>query len=332
MKKLQILLLAVSFLLLLNTDESAVSAQEFTSNLIVAHKALNSLGFYTADGKHLTTVDVGPNPHEMVLSPDRKLVYITNNGVMRWTDTADGGNTVSIVDLEERKKVGEISTGKFRRPHGIDLDPITGLLAVTCEKPDRLLLIDPVERRVLRDYSTGGLTSHNVTLDSGAVWAYVSNITSNNIGAVNLYTGEVIEIPTGEGPQDCAISKDGRELYVACSNCVSIINIETKTGVGKIGNGAVRIDITPDGRQLVCAVRPAAMEFINPVTRRIIGRIELPGDPYSISLSQDGKFAFTGAETDNEFYVISIPLRRIVRNLKTIEGARPDPVLDIPAP
>jgi len=268
----------------------------------------------------------------VVFSPDRKLVYVTNNGVMRWMDDADGGNTVSIVDVKARKKVGEISTGEFRRPHGIDLDPVTGLLAVTCEKPDRLLLIDPVARKVLRDYPTGGKVSHNVTLDNGAVWAYVSNITSNNIGAVNLYTGEVIEIPTGEGPQDCTISKDGRELYVACSNYVSIIDIETKTEVGKIGNGAVRIDITPSGRQLVCGVQPAAMEFINPVTRRVIGRVELPGDPYSISISQDGTFAFTGAETDNEFYVISIPLRRIVRNIKTIEGARPDPVLDIPAP
>ena len=213
-----------------------------------------------------------------------------------------------------------------------DLDPVTGLLAVTCEKPDRLLLIDPGERKVLRDYPTGGETSHNVTLDTGAVWAYVSNITSNNVGAVNLSTGEVIEIPVGEGPQDCIISNDGRELYVACSNYVSIVDIETKAEVGKIGDGAVRIDITPSGRQLVCAVQPAAMEFINPVTRRVIGRIELPGDPYSISISQDGKFAFTGAETNNEFYVISIPLRRIVRNLKTIEGGRPDPVLDIPTP
>ena len=332
MKKIPVYVITLCFVFVSFINGNPLSAQEFTSNLIVAHKALNSLGFYSADGKHLSTVDVGPNPHEMVFSPDRKLLYITDNGVMRWMDTADGGNTVSIVDVEARKKVEEISTGKFRRPHGIDLDPVTGLLAVTCEKPDRLLLIDPDECGVLRDYPTGGITSHNVTLDSGATWAYVSNITSNNIGAVNLYTGEVIEIPTGEGPQDCAISKDGRELYVACSNYVSIIDIETKTEIGKIGNGAVRIDITPDGRQLVCAVWPAEIEFINPVTRRVIGEIELPGDPYSISISQDGMFAFTGAETDNEFYVVSIPLRRIVRNLKTIEGARPDPVLDIPAP
>ncbi len=275
MKKLAFLLLAIFFLLISYSHEYPVFAQEFTSNLIVSHKALNSIGFYSADGKHLSTVDVGPNPHEMVFSPDRKLLYITDNGVMRWMDDADGGNTVSIVDVKARKKVGEISTGKFRRPHGIDLDPVTGLLAVTCEKPDRLLLIDPVARKVLRDYPTGGKVSHNVTLDNGAVWAYVSNITSNNIGAVNLYTGEVIEIPTGEGPQDCVISKDGRELFVGCSSYVAVINIDKKTEIGKIGNGAVRIDITPDGSQLVSAVWPAAMEFINPSSRAICLRASM---------------------------------------------------------
>jgi len=332
MKKHSMLLCIICLGMMVLSTAPPLNAQEFTSNLIVAHKALNSLGFYTADGKHLTTIDVGPNPHEMAFSPDRTLVYITNNGVMRWTDTADGGNTVSIVDVTTRKKVGEISTGEFRRPHGIYLDQMTGLLAVTCEKPDRLLLIDPVERTILRDYPPGGITSHNVTLDRGAVWAYVTNILSNTIGAVNLYTGEVTEIPTGSGPQDCVISKDGKELYVACGNYIGIIDIEKKTEIGNMGNGAVRIDITPDGRQLVTAAHPAAVEFFDPSNRRQLGRVELSGDPFSISISADGKFAFTGAEGDNEFYVVSIAERRIVRHLKTIDGAGPDPVLDIPKP
>ncbi len=309
-----------------------IIAQEFKSDIIVAHKALNSVGFYNSDGKHLTTIDVGPNPHEMVLSADRKLVYITNNGVMRWMSTEDGGNTVSIVDLTARKKIGEISTGKFRRPHGIDLDTETGLIAVTCEKPDRLLLIDPVKRKVIKDYDPGGVTSHNVTLDRGAKWAYVSNITTNNVGAVNLTTGEVTKIATGKKPQDCVISKDGKELFVACSTYVAVIDIEKKEEIARISNGATRITITPDWQQLVTAVRPSSMEFIDPETHKVIAKVKIPGDPYSISVSKDGKFAFTGAELDNEVYVVSTTEHKLVRNIKTVDGARPDPVLDIPTP
>jgi len=332
MKKKLILLitlyLAASFANLM----TPAAAQEFKSDLIVAHKALDSMGFYDSNGKHLTTVDIGPNPHEMVFSADRKLIYITNNGVMRWQSEEEGWNTVSIVDLATRKKIGEISTGKFRRPHGIDLDPETGLLAVTCEKPDRLLIIDPARLKIIRDYDTGGVTSHNVTLDRGAQWAYVSNISTNNIGAVNLAAGEVTKIPTGIGPQDCVISEDGKELFVACRNYVAVIDIEKKEEIAQISDGAGRITITPDWQQLVTAVRPSSMEFINPKTREVIAKIKLPGDPYSISVSYDGKFAMTGAENDNEIYVVSVTEHKIVKNFKTVNGAHPDPVLDIPTP
>ncbi|MFC1538992.1 hypothetical protein ACFL6H_06185 [Candidatus Latescibacterota bacterium] len=331
MKKIPIYAIVICFIVISFINVNPLNAQDFSSNLFVSHKALGSIGLYSADGKHLKTIEVGPNPHEMVLSPDSKLIYVTDNGVMRWMDDADGGNTISIVDVASLEKVGEISTGKFRRPHGIDLDPATGLIAVTCEKPDRLLLIDPIAGKVLRDYPTGGTVSHNVILDNGAVWAYVTNITSNTVGAVNLYTGEVIQIPVGEEPQDGAFSKDGSELFVACADGVRIINVEQKKVIGKVGSGCVRIDITPDGKKLIAASRPAAVEFIEPANRRVLGKIELPGDPFSLSISRDGRFAFTGAEEVNEFYVISIASQKVIKSLKTIEGAHPDPVIDIPA-
>ncbi len=330
MKKRSIIA-AVCWIVMLAANHGIPAAQEFTSDMFVSHKALGSIGLYANDGTHKATINVGPNPHEMVLSPDGTTIYVTDNGVMRWTDTADGGNTISIVDVGTLKKIGEISTGKFRRPHGIDLDPSTGLIAVTCEKPDRLLLIDPVRRKVLRDYPAGGTTAHNVILDDGAIWAYVTNITSNNVCAVNLYSGESVSIPVGEEPQDGVFSHDGTKLYIACADGVSIIDVAAQKEIGTMGGGCVRIDITPDGRQVVTASRPAKVEFIDPFARRVLGSIELPGDPFSLSISPDGKFAFTGAEEVNEFYVISIADRKVIRSLKTIEGAHPDPVIEIPA-
>lgn len=242
----------------------------------------------------------------------------------------DGGNTVSIFDVASCKKIGEISTGKFRRPHGIDLDPETGVIAVTCEKPDRLLIIDPIKREIVKDFETGGKVSHNVILEKGARWAYVTNIKTNNIGAVNLVSGEVVKIPTGPSVQDGAISKDGKILFAACSTYVAVIDLEKKKEIGQIQIGAIRIAITADGKELITATRPASAGFIDVNTGKVIAQIATPGDPYSMSISNDGKFAFTGAEQGNEFYVISIAEHKLVKNFKTIPGARPDPVLDIP--
>jgi DNA-binding beta-propeller fold protein YncE len=139
--------------------------------LLILLKGANALGFYTPEGKLLATVPVGQHPHEMILSKDGKRLYTTDNGTMRIEHAGYGGNTVSIVDVASRKKAGEISLGKFHRPHGIDLDASTGRIAVTTELPDQLLLLDPEKRTVVRTYDTRGKTSHMVTLGPGGKWA-----------------------------------------------------------------------------------------------------------------------------------------------------------------
>src|SRR5438477_2148600 len=116
--------------------------------LLISQKAESSVGFYTPEGKKLAAAPVGLHPHEMVLSNDGRYLYTTDNGTMRIEQAGTGGNTVSIVDVRARQKVGEISLGKFRRPHGIDIDRNTGRLAVTTELPDQLLIVDPVARKV----------------------------------------------------------------------------------------------------------------------------------------------------------------------------------------
>src|ERR1043166_9005276 len=116
------------------------------SMLLVLQKGGSSLGYYSAMGEYLATVPVGPHPHEMVLSPDGRYLYCTDNGTMLIEQEGKGNNTISMVDVAARKRI-EISLGNFRRPHGIDLDDKTGNVLVTTELPDQLLIVDPRQRK-----------------------------------------------------------------------------------------------------------------------------------------------------------------------------------------
>src|SRR5512134_3883704 len=118
-----------------------------SSTYLILQKAESSMGFYTPAGQYLASVPVGKHPHEFVISTDGRYAYTTDNGSMLLETPGQGGNTISIVDLVSRKKAGEISLGEFRRPHGIDLDRKTGRLAISCELPDRLLIVDPASRK-----------------------------------------------------------------------------------------------------------------------------------------------------------------------------------------
>ena len=53
---------------------SCVYAQKPT--LAVVEKVAGAVGFYTDDGKRVGGAQVGKHPHEVVVSPDRKQLYV----------------------------------------------------------------------------------------------------------------------------------------------------------------------------------------------------------------------------------------------------------------
>lgn len=310
----------------------ALLAQDPT--LLVLHKGASSVGFYTSRGELLDTVPVGQHPHEMVLAADGRTLYITDNGTMQIEEAGAGGNTVSIVDIVARKKTGEISLGQYHRPHGIAIDRRTGLLFVSTELPDQLLVLDPKPAQLLRHFDTRGKTSHMVALGNGARWAYISNSTSNDIAAIDLVTGEVKTIPTAARPEGSAMSRDGRLLFVANREGarISIIDTDKKAVAGEIrtGRGPVRVAVTPDGKQLVYAcMHDRTVEIADPVERKVLGRVKLGGAPVSLSVSPDGRRAYASAQDADTVYVVSLADRKLLRSFKTPPGSGPDPVLEV---
>src|SRR5688572_32608846 len=58
---------------------------------------------------------IGEHPHEIVVAPDNRTAYVSDNGILRMQYAGEGGNTISIVDLKDRKKIGVIDLGNYRR-------------------------------------------------------------------------------------------------------------------------------------------------------------------------------------------------------------------------
>ena len=309
--------------------------------LLVLEKGSSALGYYTFEGQRVGEVKVGLHPHEMVVSPDGRFAYITDNGTMRIEQPGKGGNTVSIVDVPGRRRVNTIKLDQYFRPHGIDLDPTTNRLAITVENPDQFLLLDIRDRRILRAYDTKGKTPHMVRFGptkGGAQYAYVSNSGSGTVSAIQLATGgEMKVMPTGTRPEGGVLSPDHTELYVTNreSAAITVIDTSRHAQVGEIktgGKGPVRIDVTPDGRYLVYALmHDHKIEIADLQTRMPVGQIAVEGEPISLSVSADGLYAFASSEEIDTVHIISLKDRKLVRSFKTPKGAGPDPVLMVGA-
>lgn len=313
----------------------ALAAPADRAALAVVEKIAGQVGFYSADGQRLAGVPVSVHPHEIVLSADKRHLYVSDNGILWMTDPGEGDNTISILDVARRAKIGEISLGKFRRPHGMDVDAKTGRLAVTVENPPGLLLVDPAARKVLRSYDVQGTMPHMVLFGPGAEWAFVSNSGTDAIAAVHLPSGKVKLIPTDARPQGGARSLDGRLLYITNSdgNSISILDAarQERIGVFAIGKQPGRMALTPDGKTLVYNLQgDNALGFADVASRRQVAVVPIGGRSLSLTLSPDGKFAYGGIQDQDRIAVVSVPERKLLRYIQTPKGAGPDPALPLP--
>lgn len=304
-------------------------------SVAVVEKIAGKVGFYSASGERTSDVKVGTYPHEIVRSRDGKQLYVTDNGILWMQYAGKGGNTISIIDVATRTKAGVIDLGEYRRPHGMAVHPVTGQIVVTIENPDGLLLVDPVERKVVRKFDVQGKSPHMVLFGPGGKRAYVSNTNSGTVASIEIATGKTKLIPTGKYPQGGVLAPDGKTIYVtnAESNKIVLISTATDKVIGEIATSTYpnRVTITPDGKTLVYSLGQAgkAAGFADTATRKETGTVGLEGEPLSLTLSKDGKYAFSGVQAQGKIHVIDVGERKIIRTIVTPKDAGPDPALPL---
>src|SRR4051812_26436407 len=172
---------------LLSAWEAIASGQK--PAFVIGEKLAGSIGFYDAEGHRIGGAKVGSHPHEVVLSPDERTLYVADNGVVWMTETSTGENTVSVVDIPSRKTVGKVELKQFHRPHGIAFDAPLGRLLVTTENPSALLSIDPLTRKIVQNYDVGGKAPHIVKIGSQPDVAFVTNTDTGTLAFIHLQTG-----------------------------------------------------------------------------------------------------------------------------------------------
>lgn len=300
--------------------------------LVAVEKGTSSIGFYTEMGDRIHTVKVDTFPHEMAFSNDQRYAYVTNNGSLRYVDEVEGGKSVSIVDLQLMEIVGEIPLSPYQRPHGIWLDASSGIMAVSVENPDKILLIDPRKKKIINEFDNHGDTPHMVALSPGAKQIYVTNVLSDNLVVIDTKTGDYHKVQVGQKPQGIAFFGKHERLFVGCANSISVVDLGSYTEMHRIPIGSNRLMLTRRDSLLMVSIPSNLQEygvgFIDPATFEILYRIKLPYKPFSLQVSSDEKFAYVSAEEQNIIYIISIDDKKIVRKFKTPPGTRPDPVKD----
>jgi len=165
--------------------------------LVVVNKSAGTVSLVDpATRRAVATIPTGFAPHEVAVSPDGRVAYVSDYGT-----GARPGNTVTVIDLAARRATGTVDLGTHTRPHGITVAP-DGSVWVTTEGSRHVLQLDPERREVIRAVETGQSVTHMVVVADAVGRVYTANIGSGTSTAIDGNTGRVLaHIETGAGAE-----------------------------------------------------------------------------------------------------------------------------------
>src|SRR5207248_5702986 len=142
--------------------------------LVVLNKAEASASIISlADGRTIATMPVGDGPHEIAISPDGQWAVAANYG------GRTPGNSLTVLDLRNRRAVRTIDLGSYARPHGIAWLPDGKHVVVTSEQARAVVVVDVPNGRVERAIDTGQ-PGHLLTLAKDGRHLWTANIATGS--------------------------------------------------------------------------------------------------------------------------------------------------------
>ncbi len=226
--------------------------------VLVVNKHLPGITLYNADTHEAlgsTTMEI--SPHEAAFSPDGRYAYVPIYGSGGVGKPGTDEHTLHFVRASDCTVVGSLDTGEYKRPHSIVIGKQSGLIYMTAEVAESVVIVDPEERRIVGTVPTGSNTSHMVAVTSDESTAYVSNVQAQTVSVLDLRGRKLAETVSTEGENQ-------------------------------------RMTLSPDERWFVTNLGPAKrVAFYRTSDHQLDFTVPVEGTPFVSKFSADGKFLYT---------------------------------------
>jgi YVTN family beta-propeller protein len=285
--------------------------------------------------KVVGSVPIVSEPHEVAVSADGKLAFVTNWGGTPGPNEAEvakpGSDYISVIDLLTQKELRRVETGPGSMPHGIVF--AGGKVYFTCEGYELIKRYDPAKNLIDWEMGIGQFHVHEIRITKDLNQIFTTNDRSDSVTAIEHLDSsaksvdshspwKVTAIPVGHGPEGIAMSPDEKEVWVLQrrGGGVSIIDVAAKKVSQTLDLNIkfpVRAQFTPDGKQIIIAdFYSGAVLILDAVTRKEIKRIALgkPGGDDQDFQVVNGDASLNGAPI--------VPPHKIENLLITPDGSK----------
>jgi len=303
---------------------SSVSAQQtpaLAGTLIVLNKSGNDASVIDlGSGELLATLATGRGPHELV---------ITSDG--RWAIGSDynGGNSLTVIDVENLLVARTIDLSEYPFPHGLVLLPGEEQVMVTSEGGRRLVVVDFHSGQIVRSIDTSPNAAHMVALTGNGQRAYTSNGATNSVSVIDVPAGQQVQvIPVPARPEAITSNLAGDEIWVGSNDdgVVSVISARDASVLARWSDfdWPYRILLTNDERYAVMPdLGNEQLRVFDAQTKTELGKLDLNGmQPQGVTFYPDDRTLLLSLSGQNKVIAVDILTQEIVREYAT--GAAPD--------
>ncbi|MBB5934489.1 YncE family protein [Streptomyces zagrosensis] len=189
--------------------------------LAVVSQSGPTVSFFDAGtDRHLGTIEVPAEPHELCFDPTQRLLWCATTYHSGYYHANSGRRSeLTVIDPATRSIVEVIDLAPEHGPHGLALDAAHGRLYVSVEgsdhRPGGVVVVDTTTRRPIGRIDTDAPGPHWFVIDPTGTTGYASNKEAPFVSVVDLNRGTLtakVEVPGSEG---LAVSADGSKVFVA---------------------------------------------------------------------------------------------------------------------
>ncbi len=304
-----------------------------SSTLLVLAKSDRTVSIVDpATLKVLARMPSGPDPHEIVVSPNGRLAYISNYG-------GPGGayNTLSVVDLVQKQALAPIDLGVLRGAQGLAV--AGGKVWFTAETNKVIGSYDPASRKVDWILGTGQNRTHMIFVSEDLKRIMTSNVSSATMTIIDKVsrrspTGQSQDdwdesvIAVGRGAEGFDVSPDGKQIWAANSQdgTISVLDAIEKKVIETLAanvRGANRLKFTPDGsRVFVSTLGGPDLVILDAKSRKEVKRVKIGRGAAGLQMQPDGSRAYVACTPDDYVVVIDLESLEIAGHIDA--GKQPD--------
>lgn len=259
--------------------------------------------------KVIRTVDVGKEPHHLLMSPDQKQLLIANAL----------GNDVTLMNPLSGELTGKIP--KINDPYQIGYSPNSKWFIVNGNRLDLVDLYraDGINLVLAKSIKLGKTPSH-IAFTSDSKIAFITLQDSNELAAIDLDTQIVLwKMSTGKIPAGLWVTPGDKYLLIGLTgeDNVQVIDWKNRKEIKRIYTGKSAHNFRPLGnkRHVFVSNRVAStISLIDMTTLDKIGDISgLPAGPDDMEITPDGLTMWVTFRFSRKVGVIDIPSMKLIK-------------------